>query len=138
MKIYCIVSIECEVLTNRQKIQYVSLRERENLLQRFFDELDEDEEQFLGNNFAGEEAVSYNDSIESSEDEHCTNNEDGDDIRNVTENLNAIDNVIIGEVENSEQLPKKQNFKILEEVLDENKYADLPAQEDFSFNYSEA
>ena len=79
-----------------------------------------------------------NDSIESSEDEHCTNNEDGDDISNITENLNAIDNVIIGEVENSEQLPKKQNFQNLEEVLDENKYADLPAQEDFSFNYSDA
>ena len=123
---------------NRQKRQYVSLRERENLLQQFFDELDEDEEQFLGNDFAGEETVSDNDSIESSEDEHCANNEDGDDVSNVTENLDAVDNAIIREVEDSEQLLKKQKFKNLEEVLDENKYADLPAQEDFSFNYSDA
>ena len=62
------------------------------------------------------------------------NNEEGSDIAGGTENFDGDDIVNGGQ----EELPRKQKFKNLNEVLDESNYADLPAQPDLSFSYTDA
>ena len=59
------------------------------------------------------------------------NNEERNDIADDTENFDG-ENIFIGE---QEELPKKQKFNNLDEVLDESNYADLPVQPDLSFSY---
>ena len=125
-------------MASRPKRKFVSLREREGLLQQFYDDIEGDQEQFLGHAFVGEED-SDSDFVESGDnDVQDANNEERKDIGNDTENFDAADNDIIGEDEEEEELPRKQKFKNLDEVLDESKYADLPPQPDLSFSYSDA
>ena len=38
----------------------------------------------------------------------------------------------------SAEIPRKQKFKILDAVLDENNYEDAPPQGDFTFEYSDS
>ena len=74
--------------------------------------------------------------IQSSDSEVQANNNNGkrSDIVDDTENFD-VDNIVIGE---QEELPRKQKFKDLNEVLDENNYVDLPAQPDLHFCYTDS
>ena len=51
----------------------------------------------------------------------------------MTENFD--DDIVTGE---QEELPRKQKFKNLNEVLDDSNYVDLPVQPELSFSYIDA
>ena len=76
-------------IASRPKRKFATSREREILLQEFYDNIRENEEQFLGNAFVG--------------DEDSDRNEERSDIVDDTENFDG-DNIVIGE---QEELPRK-------------------------------
>ena len=115
-------------MASRPKRKFVKSCEREILPKHFYDNIEENEEQFLGHAFA---RVEYSDSqfVQSS-----GKNEERNGVVDDTGNCNC-ENIIIWE---QEELPRKQEFKVLNEVLDESNYVDLPAQPDLSFSYTDA
>ena len=117
-------------MASRPKRKFVTSREREILLQQFYDNIEKNEEQFLGYAFVGDED-SGSEFVESSDSEVQAddNNKERSDIADGIENFDG-DNIVIGE---QEELPRKQKFKNLDEVLDGSNYIDLPAQPDLSF-----
>ena len=122
-------------MASRPKRRFVTQFEREILLQQFYGNIEEIEEQFLGHAFVGDEG-SDSELVQSSDSEVQAddNNKERSDIADDTENFDD-DNIVIGE---QEELPRKQKFKNLEEVLDESNYVDLTAQPDLSFSYTDA
>ena len=122
-------------MASRRKRRFVTQFEREVLLQQFYDNIEEIEEQFLGHAFVGDEG-SDSELVQSSDSEVQAddNNKERSDIADDTENFDD-DNIVIGE---QEELPRKQKFKNLDEVLDESNYVDLTAQPDLSFSYIDA
>lgn len=123
-------------MASRPKRKFVSTRDQERLVQEFYDGLDEDEEYFLGNQFAGEGDVD-NDFDSSNNTENNSDNEIVHDSNELVENIFEVDEQIRDEEEEVE-LPRKQKFKNLDEVLDESNYADAPVQPNLTFEYSDA
>ena len=117
-------------MASRPKRKFVTSREREILFQQFYDNIEKNEEQFLGHAFVGDED-SDSEFVQSSHSEVQADDNNGErsDIADDTENFDG-DNIVIGE---QEELPRKQKFKNLDEVLDGSNYIDLPAQPDLSF-----
>ena len=109
-------------MASRPKTKFVTSREREIFLQEFYDNIEENEEQFLGHAFVGDED-SDSEFVQSSDSEVQTddNNKERSYIADDTENFDA-DNTVTGE---QEELARKQKFKNLDEVLDESNYIDL-------------
>ena len=62
------------------------------------------------------------------------NNKERSYIADDRENVDG-DNTVTGK---QEELPRKQNFKNLDEVVDESNYIDLPAQPDLSIFHTDA
>ena len=122
-------------MASRPKRKFVTSSEREILLQQFYDNIEKNEEQFLGRAFVGDED-SDSEFVQSSDSEIQAddNNEERSDIAVDRENFDA-DNIVIGE---QEELPREQKFKNLDEVLDGSNYIDLPAQPGLSFPYIDA
>ena len=94
-------------MTSRPKRKFVTQREREILLQQFYDDIEENEEQFLGHAFVGDEDndsefVQRSDSEVQADD----NNEEQRGTVDDTENFDG-DNIVIRE---QEELPRKQKF----------------------------
>ena len=83
----------------RPKRKFVTSREREIILQQFYDNIEENEEQFLGHAFVGDED-SDSKFVHSSASEVPAddNNEERSDIVDGTENFD-IDNIVITEQE---------------------------------------
>ena len=109
-------------MASRPKTKFVTSREREIFLQEFYDNIEENEEQFLGHAFVGDED-SDSEFVQSSDSEVQTddNNKERSYIADDTENFD-VDNTVTGE---QEELARKQKFKNLDEVLDESNYIDL-------------
>ena len=83
----------------RPKRKFLTSREREIILQQFYDNIEENEEQFLGHAFVGDED-SDSEFVHSSASEVPAddNNEERSDIVDGTENFD-IDNIVIAEQE---------------------------------------
>ena len=83
----------------RPKRKFVTSREREIILQQFYDNIEENEEQFLRHAFVGDED-SDSEFVHSSASEVPAddNNEERSDIVDGTENFD-IDNIVIAEQE---------------------------------------
>ena len=109
-------------MASRPKTKFVTSCEREIFLQEFYDNIEENEEQFLGHAFVGDED-SDSEFVQSSDSEVQTddNNKERSYIVDDTENFD-VDNTVTGE---QEELARKQKFKNLDEVLDESNYIDL-------------
>ena len=109
-------------MASRPKTKFVTSCEREIFLQEFYDNIEENEEQFLGHAFVGDED-SDSEFVQSSVSEVQTddNNKERSYIADDTENFD-VDNTVTGE---QEELARKQKFKNLDEVLDESNYIDL-------------
>ena len=109
-------------MASRPKTKFVTSCEREIFLQEFYDNIEENEEQFLGHAFVGDED-SDSEFVQSSDSEVQTddNNKERSYIADDTENFD-VDNTVTGE---QEELARKQKFKNLDEVLDESNYIDL-------------
>ena len=109
-------------MASRPKTKFVTSREREIFLQEFYDNIEENEEQFLGHAFVGDED-SDSEFVQSSDSEVQTddNNKERSYTADDTENFD-VDNTVTGE---QEELARKQKFKNLDEVLDESNYIDL-------------
>ena len=109
-------------MASRPETKFVTSREREIFLQEFYDNIEENEEQFLGHAFVGDED-SDSEFVQSSDSEVQTddNNKERSYIADDTENFD-VDNTVTGE---QEELARKQKFKNLDEVLDESNYIDL-------------
>ena len=109
-------------MASRPKTKFVTSREREFFLQEFYDNIEENEEQFLGHAFVGDED-SDSEFVQSSDSEVQTddNNKERSYTADDTENFD-VDNNVTGE---QEELARKQKFKNLDEVLDESNYIDL-------------
>ena len=121
-------------MASRPKRKLVTSHEREILLQKFYDNIEENEELFLGNAFVGgEDSDSKFVHSSDSEVQADYNNEERCDITDDAENL-YDDTIVIGE---QKELPRKQKFKNLDEVLDESNYVDLPVQPELSFSYTD-
>ena len=115
-------------MASTPKRKFVKSCEKEILPQHFYDNIEENEEQFLGHAFARDE---YSDSqFVQSSDKHEERNVIEDD----TGNCDG-ENIVIWE---QEELPRKQKFKNVDEVLDESNYVDLPAQPELSFSFTDA
>ena len=118
-------------MSSRPKRKFATSRESEILLQQFYDNIEENEEQFLGHTFVEDEDSDckfvHNSDSEVQAD---NNNEERSDTADDTENFDG-DNTVIGE---QEEMPRKQKFKNLDKVLD----VDLPAQPDLIFSYTDA
>ena len=115
-------------MASRPKRKFVTSHEREILTQHFYGNIEENEEQFLGH------ASARDDCSNSQFVQISDKNEERNGIEDDTENCDG-ENIVIWE---QEELPRKQKFKKLDEVLDESNYADLPAQPDLSFSYTDA
>ena len=122
-------------MASRPKRKFVTSRERKIFLQQLYDNVEENEEQLLGHTSVGDEDRD-SEFVQSSNSEVQTddNDEERSDIVDDTENFDR-DNSAIGE---QEDLPRKQKFKNLDEVLDESNYVDLPVQPDHSFSCTDA
>ena len=122
-------------MASRPKRKFVTSREKEILLPQFYDNIEENEEQFLGHAFVGDED-SDSEFVQSSDSQVQAddNNDERSDIAGDLENFDG-DNIVIGE---QEEMPRKHKFKNLDEVLNETNYVDLPAQPDLSFSYTDA
>ena len=109
-------------MASRPKTKFVTSCEREIFLQEFYDNIEENEEQFLGHAFVGDED-SDSEFVQSSDSEVQTddNNKERSYTADDTENFD-VDNTVTGE---QEELARKQKFKNLDEVLDESNYIDL-------------
>ena len=109
-------------MASRPKTKFVTSCEREIFLQEFYDNIEENEQQFLGHAFVGDED-SDSEFVQSSDSEVQTddNNKERSYIADDTENFD-VDNTVTGE---QEELARKQKFKNLDEVLDESNYIDL-------------
>ena len=83
----------------RPKRKFVTSREKEIILQQFYDNIEENEEQFLGHAFVGDED-SDSEFVQSSASEVPVddNNEEKSDIVDGTKNFD-IDNIVIAEQE---------------------------------------
>ena len=94
-------------MTSRPKRKFVTSREREILLQQFYDDIEENKEQFLGHAFVGDEDndtefVQRSDSEVQADD----NNEEKSGTVDDAENFDG-DNIVIRE---QEELTRKQKF----------------------------
>lgn len=143
-----------ENMASRPKRKYVSVREKDAMLEAFYNDLDEEDALFLGNRFVGEDDGDDNDYQASSESDNNEADAEADmtdpepeiEVEPVAENVemenaaNAVNEEIVANAVNEEtvDLPKKQRFKNLSEVLNENNYVDVPSQPNRTFKYSDA
>ena len=103
----------------RPKRKFLASREREILFHQFYDSIEENQEQFLEHAFVGNEGNNSK-FVQNSDSEvqAYDNNEERSDAADDTETFD-IDNIVIGK---QEELPRKQKFNNLDEVLDESNH----------------
>ena len=133
-----------EKMATRPKPKYQTTWEQNALLEEFYRELDEEDQLFLGNRFVGEEDDTDTDYESDTAD--IANNEADIAAEDLEEEPTIDSNVEDLEVEpvevvteqGNDELPTKQKFKNLTEVLNEANYSDVPAQKKCTFHYSDA
>ena len=126
-------------MASRPKRKYTSTCEQEELMRQYYEGFDKDEEIFLGRRFIDSDDGN-NDLVFRS----ASDDSDNGEISNVTvvdapesgdeEEMEEHDELIEDPIE----LPKKQKFKNLDTVLNEDNYAAFPPEENRKFLYSNA
>ena len=131
--------LKAEKMAMRPKRKYQTTSEQNALLEEFYRELDEEDEPFLGNRFVGE--------ANDTDTDYESDNNGADIVAEDLEEKPIIDsNVEDLEIEpvetvteqGNDELPNKQKFKNLTEVLNETNSSDVPAQKKRTFHYSDA
>ena len=128
-------------MATRLKRRFVSKNNQEQLLQDFYDNLDADDDTFLGHQFVDSDGDFSDD--DSDYGNGCVDDDEEipDDVE-TEPNAEGVDEAIEEPETIDEPLPvvrpKKQKFKRLGEVLDDDKYIDLPNQESRVFKYTDA
>ena len=104
------------------------------MLEQFYRELDEEDQLFLDNRFVGEE----NDTDTDNEADIAA--EDLEEEPTIDSNVEDLEVESVEAVteQGNDELPTKQKFKNLIEVLNEANYSDVPAQKKRTFHYSDA
>ena len=126
-------------MATARKRKFVSKNDQELLLQDFYNDLDAEDHTFLEHRFVDSDSDTDFSDDESDGDFGDVNNRETEEIDDCDEN-----EATFGDLDETDEpmsvaeLPKKQKFKNLDEVLDENKYIDLPVQRNRTFKYSDA
>ena len=122
----------------RLKRKYQTTREQNALLEEFYRELDEEDQLVLGNRFVGEENDTDTD-YESDNNEADIAAEDLEVEPTIDSNVEDLEVEPVEAVteQGNDELPTKQKFKNLTEVLNEANYSDVPAQKKRTFHYSD-
>ena len=134
------------------KRKFISKNDQEQLLQDFYNNLGDDEDTFLGHHFVESDVDDESDFSDDESDgvpEEEMIEDDGDEKDNDDgeveeivgdDNDNAQTEPVVDDADDANiddpmpaELPKKQKFKNLDEVLDEDNYVDLPAQRKRTF-----
>ena len=128
-------------MATRPKRRFVSKNNQEQLLQDFYDNLDADDDTFLGHHFVDSDGDFSDDDSDYDNGGVDDDEEIPDDVE-IEPNAEGADEAIEEPETIDEPLPverpKKQKFKSLDEVLDDDKYIDLPNQESRVFKYTDA
>ena len=116
-------------MATRPKRKYQTTSERNAWLEEFYRELDEEDELFLGNRFVGEE----NDTDTDYESDNNKADKVAEDLEEEPTNDSNVEDLEFEPVEavteqGNDELPTKQKFKNLTEILNEANYSDVPAQ----------
>ena len=101
---------------------YTSLAEQQQLLENFYNDLDD--ETFLGHEFCGEGEYESNISCPSSDTDVDVSDKDTD--------------CTSQPVDDEDLVPRKQKLNNLDDILGLNNYDILPPQEPITFHYSDA
>ena len=126
-------------MATRPKRKYQTTSEQNALLEEFYRELDEEVELFLSNRFVGEENDTDTD-YESDNNETDIVAEDLEEEPTIDSHVEHLEDKPVEAVteQENDELPTKQKFKNLTEVLNEANYSDVPAQKKRTFHYSDA
>ena len=121
--------LRVEKMATRPKRKYQATREQNALLEEFYRELDEEDQLFLGNRFVGEENDTETD-YENDKNEADIVAEDLEEEPTIDSNAEDLEVEPVEAVteQGNDELPTKQKFKNLIEVLNEANYSDVPAQ----------
>ena len=110
--------------------RFVSAITQDELLQRFYDELDNEETDFLGNTFDDDDNANQLGYSESESDSDHNNDEC---------EMEVDDDPLTGPDEEIHVAPmRKQNFANLENIIDADNFDPLPEQQYTEFEYSNA
>ena len=117
--------LRVEKMATRPKRKYQTTSEQNALLEEFYKELDEEDELFLGNRFAGEENDTDTD-YESDNNEADIVAEDLEEEPAIDSNVEYLKFEPVEAVteQGNDELPTKQKLKNLTEVLNEANYSD--------------
>ena len=109
------------------------------MLEEFYRQLDEEDKLFLGNRFVGEENDTDTD-YESDNNKADIVAEDLEEEPTIDSNVEYLEVEPVEAVteQGNDELPTKQKFKNLTEVLNEANYSDVPAQKNRTFHYNDA
>ena len=120
--------LRVEKMATRPNRKYQTTREQIALLEEFYRELDEEDQLFLGNRFVGEENDTDTD-YESDNNEADIAAEDLEEEPTIDSNVEDLEVEPVEAVteQGNDELPTKQKFKNLTEVLNEANYSDVPA-----------
>ena len=131
--------LRVEKMATRPKRKYQTTREQNALLEEFYRELDEEDQLFLGNRFVGEENDTDTD-YESDNNEADIAAEDLEEEPTIDSDVEDLEVEPVETVteQGNDDLPTKQKFKNMTEVLNEVNYSDVPAQKKHTFHYSDA
>ena len=120
-------------MASTRKRKYLSSVQQDELLEAFYRELDESDEEFLGNRFVGDdEEMDYDSDFSSDGD----SDNEASQVADVVEEEQTVSADFEGDEDVASQhsinvhpeVPKKQKFKNLDAVLDESNYTDIPLQ----------
>ena len=134
-------------MASRPKLKFTTLCEQNVLLEATYNELDEGEESFLGNRFIDEDALDDDYEVESGSDNSEAENEADvteveQEIEQVEEEGINMENIVkekkSNESENPATIQRKQKFKTLDYVVNENNYNNAPARAERSFEYTDS
>ena len=125
-------------MATRPKRKYQTTSGQNALVEEFYRELDEEDKLFLGNRFVEENDTDTD--YESDNNEADTVAEDLEEEPTIDSNVEDLEVEPVEAVteQGNDQLPTKQKFKNLTEVLNEANYSDVPAQKKRTFHYSDA
>ena len=116
-------------MATRPTPKYQTASEQNALLEEFYRELDEEKELFLGNRFEGEENDTDTDD-ESDNNEADIVAEDLEEEPTIDSNVEDLEVEPVEAVtkQGNDELPTKQKFKYLTEVLNEANYYNSPTK----------
>ena len=131
----------------RPKQKFTTFREQDALLEALYNELNEGEESFLGNLFIDEDDIDDDYELENGSDNSEAELEaDVTEVEEETEQIEEenvdMENIVKEKTSNesadSATIQRKQKFKTLDDVLNDNNYDNAPPQAERSFEYTDS